>query len=267
MDTKTQPKLSQSFKSLAADATVASATDGKVRVSAAEYSKRAFAALLFVGNSGVGKSLLLNLLIGENVFLHKISASSVTSEVEWTIWHAQIKNVERELMMLNIPGLIEAEGKHLERNRQALTSAFGKKENHVVLFIFGNTNGRLNSDDVDAFKQLTTVYSLTAASLIVVFNQAKKTKGWQESILTMVRELSAWKKPFKSVFIEELNEEKDEIIFTDARALENRAKLISAIEHCTPEPHPKKGELQFRHDQIKLVDADLLKLFADMKKR
>ncbi len=69
--------------------------------------------------------------------------------------------------------------KHFARNKAALTATFEAQPRHVVLFVFGNTNGRLNGEDVDAFKKVTAVYALKPASLVAVFNSASPDPEWR----------------------------------------------------------------------------------------
>lgn len=76
--------------------------------------------LILVGNSGVGKSYLANIFLGENRFVHQVSVESVTTEVETL----EAIFPWGKLVIYNIPGLLEADETNLERNKQALAQAF-----------------------------------------------------------------------------------------------------------------------------------------------
>lgn len=61
--------------------------------------------LIIVGNSGVGKSFLANVLLGEEAFQHEFSARSVTHRTEFR----EITIGSYRYAIFNIPGLIEAD--------------------------------------------------------------------------------------------------------------------------------------------------------------
>jgi putative ribosome biogenesis GTPase RsgA len=61
--------------------------------------------LIILGNSGVGKSFLANVLLGEEAFTHEFSARSVTHRTEFR----EIKFNDYRYAIFNVPGLIEAD--------------------------------------------------------------------------------------------------------------------------------------------------------------
>ncbi len=61
--------------------------------------------LIILGNSGVGKSFLANILLEKEVFKHEFSARSVTHRTEFQ----EIEIGNHRYAIFNIPGLIEAD--------------------------------------------------------------------------------------------------------------------------------------------------------------
>jgi len=61
--------------------------------------------LIILGNSGVGKSFLANILLDKEIFKHDFSARSVTHRTEYQ----QITIGDHDYAVFNIPGLIEAD--------------------------------------------------------------------------------------------------------------------------------------------------------------
>ena len=61
--------------------------------------------LIILGNSGVGKSFLANILLDREAFKHEFSARSVTHRTEFE----EITFDKHRYAIFNIPGLIEAD--------------------------------------------------------------------------------------------------------------------------------------------------------------
>jgi DNA replication protein DnaC len=61
--------------------------------------------LIILGNSGVGKSFLANILLDKDIFKHEFSARSVTHRTEFQ----EITIGDHRYAIFNVPGLIEAD--------------------------------------------------------------------------------------------------------------------------------------------------------------
>ena len=61
--------------------------------------------LIILGNSGVGKSFLANVLLKEDAFTHQFSARSVTHRTEFR----EVTFNNHRFAIFNIPGLIEGD--------------------------------------------------------------------------------------------------------------------------------------------------------------
>jgi hypothetical protein len=106
--------------------------------------------LLVLGNSGVGKSMLLNATLGCALFESKFSAMSVTAKVEACIVPTSAASVA---VIYNIPGLIEVDAENVRRNKACLRAAMQHLPTActLVLFVLGHEGGRLVAQDVAAF--------------------------------------------------------------------------------------------------------------------
>ena len=122
--------------------------------------------LIILGNSGVGKSFLANILVGYDAFTHAFSAKSVTQQTEYV--EVQIGGLP--LAIFNIPGLIEAEQERIDLNKIEIDKAFEERPNSVILFVFGHQNGRIRDEDVVAFNAINAAYPFRPESLVIVVN-------------------------------------------------------------------------------------------------
>jgi hypothetical protein len=123
--------------------------------------------LVLLGNSGVGKSFIGNVILGRDVFEHECNSSSVTHETEfedYTVGNASYA-------VFNIPGLIEADQEAVDRNKAEIYKAFQQRPSSVVAFVFtGGSGGRIRDEDVIAFEAINAAYNFHAESLLLIVN-------------------------------------------------------------------------------------------------
>ena len=122
--------------------------------------------VLVLGNVGVGKSYICNLIIGHQKFNTGFRRESVTTCVECH----RIDAGPSDLLIYNIPGLIATDQDEIDRNKKEIIKAFEQCPISVVIFVWTLADGRPRPDDVIAFKILQEAYRFSSKSLIFVVN-------------------------------------------------------------------------------------------------
>src|ERR1700722_3373665 len=110
--------------------------------------------VIILGNSGVGKSFLVNLLLPNEKFLHKSAPSAVTKATEYE----EYTDGNQTFVIFNIPGLVESKQENIEQNKKEIDKAFQICPNAVIIYVFGNQKGRIRNEDVIAFNALNEAY-------------------------------------------------------------------------------------------------------------
>ena len=128
--------------------------------------------VIILGNTGVGKSFLCNVILGCDKFKHEYSPNSVTSKTEseefqWGPFTA---------VVFNIPGLIEADQGRINTNKAEIEKAFKKQPKSIIIYVFGNQNGRIRDEDVLAFNAIHEAYEFKIESLLIVINGLSKQR-------------------------------------------------------------------------------------------
>lgn len=143
--------------------------------------------LIILGNAGVGKSFLGNILLSRDVFVHKFSVGSVTHDTEYS----EIQVGGFTFAIFNIPGLIEANQKRIDLNKREIEKAFLARPNSIVLYVFGNQRGRLRDEDMVAFNAINAAYSFRRESLVLVMNDLDKDRpsDYEGTTLVLLQQL------------------------------------------------------------------------------
>eukprot|EP01113_Clastostelium_recurvatum_P022871 TRINITY_DN27385_c0_g1_i1.p1 TRINITY_DN27385_c0_g1~~TRINITY_DN27385_c0_g1_i1.p1 ORF type:complete len:298 (-),score=98.48 TRINITY_DN27385_c0_g1_i1:102-920(-) len=203
--------------------------------------------LIVVGNSGVGKTWIVNIVIGEELFEHRYDCSAVTKETEFVEKQVTFKNGEKvAAVIFNIPGLIENDQEAIERNKTEIQKAFVLCPTSVIVFVTSTAGGRIRDEDVVAFKALNEAYQLKKESLCVVVNQLKKKRPPNyEGETTLCLENLFGIAPLRVAFINETEED-------DAKGRSDAfSSLVRVIESCIPAPHEKHHDILLQVDEIK----------------
>ncbi|CAF0951584.1 unnamed protein product [Adineta ricciae] len=189
--------------------------------------------LILIGNTGVGKSFLGNILSNSDTFQHGCSASSITH-------HIQFQNTTIGQMLYSIydtPGLLEDDQNAVNRNKQEISKAFQQCPNCVVIFVFtGGSGGRIRDEDVRTFQALKWVFSFQQQSLLVVVNDLPKGRsvGYENEINNKLQ--GYCKIPnVKICLLDHIDSSKSQ------EREQLRTKLINPVLQCVPKLHVQNG--------------------------
>ena len=197
--------------------------------------------LILLGNSGVGKSFLANRLLDEDIFESSYSVRSVTRHTEWR--HTTFHN--KEYMVHNIPGLIEANQALVDQNRHEIMKAFLNSPYAIVIFIFGQQGGRLRDEDIVAFQKLHEAYVFQPESLLLFINGVPEDPPDDYEVKT---------RRFLSQLVAVTVDEDHIVFFKRADASNDYEKIHEALLHaimkCTPTVYEKKKDIELEVEQI-----------------
>lgn len=127
--------------------------------------------VLIIGNSGAGKSLLCNCIVGGEVFAHKTQANSTTAVNTFL----PVIDKDSVYVICNVPGLIEADANNIARNKAAIDGAFRfiPDAPTVCLFVACPTGGRIKNEDYQAIASVKRFVNIDKKSIAFVVNGVK----------------------------------------------------------------------------------------------
>eukprot|EP01113_Clastostelium_recurvatum_P034183 TRINITY_DN4604_c0_g1_i1.p1 TRINITY_DN4604_c0_g1~~TRINITY_DN4604_c0_g1_i1.p1 ORF type:complete len:295 (+),score=71.70 TRINITY_DN4604_c0_g1_i1:181-1065(+) len=208
--------------------------------------------LIVLGNSGVGKSWLVNLFLGENTFEHRYAASAVTKATEFEEMDVKLQTGKTvRAAIFNIPGLIENDQRAIDKNKEEIQKAFALRPISVIVFVLNTSGGRVRDEDVVAFQALNSAYQLKPESLCIVVNQlSPRRHATYEAEVTIRLESLFRIRPLRIAFINELDGNDEQGL---AAA---RSSLVQVIDKCLPREHAKHHDIHLQADLIEQAKAE-----------
>ncbi|UJR17942.1 hypothetical protein I4U23_004841 [Adineta vaga] len=218
--------------------------------------------LIILGNSGVGKSFLGNVLLGEDVFTHEFSPRSVTHRTEFK----EITFENHRYAIFNIPGLIEADQARVNVNKCEIDHAFSKRPNSLIIYVFGQQNGRIRDEDVVAFTAINKAYPLNIKSLLLVVNGLPEDRpsNYEGEVMLMIQDIIQISvSPERVCFLNQIDRGNSK----ERQAL--KEQLLRAIVELTPTKHMKVQDIHLRVDEVAALKQqieEMTKAFEQNKK-
>ena len=197
--------------------------------------------LIILGNSGVGKSFLANILLEREAFAHDFSAGSVTHETEFE----ELTVGTERYTIFNIPGLIESNQARINLNKREIEKAFIQRPKSVILYVFGQQNGRIRSEDVVAFNAINAAYPFKLESIMLVVNMLPKDRSedYDQDVVEYLQELINL--PCHNVcFLEYINKDNKH----ERQKLKNQ--LLPGILQRISSDHVKEDEISLQSDDV-----------------
>jgi uncharacterized coiled-coil protein SlyX len=218
-------------------------------------------SLVTVGNPGVGKSFLCNVILQHEAFRHSFQASACTTDADSrTATLTGPGGRTYRVVVHNVPGLIEHDAARLALNKKYIAEAFAQPGQHIVLYVFGaGRGGRLEAGDFAAYEALNAAYGFDAASVVFVFNmmpvRPDRTSAYDDEVVGMAMRLLQWPadKLFNYVFI---NSEPEVVRagaafdYKGAEAAVMRNKLYQGLQLAVPHRHEQVKEIELDADRV-----------------
>ncbi|CAF3463102.1 unnamed protein product, partial [Rotaria sp. Silwood2] len=202
--------------------------------------------VIILGNSGVGKSFLANVLLREEAFVHKFSAESVTHETELkTLIIDDSIGANVTYGVFNIPGLIENNQQRIDLNKKEIEKAFRQCPTSIIIYVFGQQNGRIRDEDVVAFNAINSAYPLDKRSLIFVVNglPTSRAKDYEGSVTVLLQKLTNTF-GISVCFLDQIDTTNEQ------EKMSLRAKMLQIIVDKTPQYHAKQHDIHLQLDEM-----------------
>jgi GTPase SAR1 family protein len=213
--------------------------------------------LIILGNSGVGKSFLANVLLGQEAFVHLATPRAVTTQTEFK----EINLGNETFAIFNIPGLIEADQKRIEMNKVEIGKAFKERPISLILYVFGSQGGRIRDEDVVAFNALHKAYPFNLKSLVIIVNGLPKDrpKNYEGEVIVLLEELL--KLPCRNLCVLDTIDKNNQ---DEKQNLKN--KIFQVIVERRPQRHAKKQDIELQSEDVRNAKEQIKALQAAFQK-
>jgi 50S ribosome-binding GTPase len=210
-----------------------------------------------LGNTGVGKSLICNCLLGRWEFDSKNQADSCTRQVDsvetWVPRYyeddeGKMRHSALPFRIFNIPGLLEADPVRVQQNVKLLQSALDRKEQSIVLYVLTVEGGRVRDGDYAGFKALSESYDFTRGSFMFIVNKFSKRDNKTHVEAYIRKVLGDYPVGFLPNYDMSDDELKANIVILSKQVV---PVIVEMIQHLIVVPLPKRKELKLEADHIR----------------
>ncbi len=151
-------------------------------------------------------------------------------------------------------------------NKREIDHAFSTRPTSLIIYVFGQQNGRIRDEDVVAFDAINDAYPLNIESLLIIVNglPADRPPTYEGEVMLMLQDITkAVINPQRVCFLNQVNRKDD-------KEKENlRNQVISFILQLTPSEHRKVNDIHLRVDEVSLLKEqieNMTKAFEENKK-
>lgn len=203
--------------------------------------------LLILGNVGVGKSYICNMIIGYQRFHVDFRREAVTTAMEYH----RIDTGLSDLLVFNLPGLIASNQEEIDRNKKEIIKAFEQCPISMVLFVWTHVNGRPQTDDIIAFKALQKACQFSPKSLIFIVNDIKSNRpsAYEGKFFVLLKQ-----------FLNPMPISLEDIFFLDALKAEDvdtffatRNRLLYFIAQHQEHEQKLKANIILQYSQFRMI--------------
>ena len=164
--------------------------------------------VLIIGATGVGKSTLVNNLLGEDVAEEGDSVESATSSVN--CYEGEIQNVP--VVVYDTPGLGDSREDRDKAYLKEIKAVLGKKQIHVVIYCFKMNETSMSQGLIRTFQQYhaigikweITMFALTFADGLTPSSRLKRKPDFSMTTYFDGR-LEEWRKKIPQVLVKDAN--------------------------------------------------------------
>nr|ACD54694.1 GIMAP7 GTPase [Adineta vaga] len=148
-------------------------------------SKKQEYGLIILGNGGAGKSYICNMIVGYKRFETDFRQEAAATTVEYH----RIDTGSSDLLVYNMPGLIESHQEKIDRNKKQIIKVFEQSPTSIVMFVWTQVDGRPKPDDIIAFKALQEAYKFSSKSVMFVVNNipSKRSPTYEGRFITLLK--------------------------------------------------------------------------------